>query len=313
MIIPTLPANDVTSSSLVFDIKRYAINDGPGIRVTIFFKGCPLSCIWCHNPESHSPTVQKMYSRDKCIGCEACVDACEQKACILTADGIVTNQELCVLCGKCAEVCPTKATEMSGEQLMVKDIMELISREKSLMDESGGGVTFSGGEPLMHPDLLIPLLEECGSRGIHRCVDTTGLANKELLLQVAAKAELFLFDLKMMNSEKHLNYTGVNNSNILNNLQMLANTDVDIIIRIPLIKDVNDDDQNMNETAEFIAALPGKRREVNLLPFHHAAAKKHKKLGQSYDPSVLGEPTQVRQLEIVDIFKQVGIQASIGG
>ncbi|MBC8374798.1 MAG: glycyl-radical enzyme activating protein [FCB group bacterium] len=301
------------SSSLIFDIKRYAINDGPGIRVTVFFKGCPLSCAWCHNPESHSTVIQKMYSREKCIGCEACVEACEQNACILTSDGIVTNQDLCVLCGKCAEVCPTRATEMSGEQLMINDIIRVISSEKSLMDESGGGVTFSGGEPLMHPDLLIPLLDECGNRGIHRCVDTAGLASAELLMQVAAKTELFLFDLKMIDSEKHLMYTGVNNKNILINLQLLAKTDVDIVIRIPLIKGVNDDDQNIEATAAFIAALPGKTRAVNLLPFHNSAAKKHEKLGQSYDSTLMGEPDQHRQLEIVEIFNGFGVLASIGG
>jgi len=313
LITTTLQAKDQTSSSLIFDIKRYAINDGPGIRVTVFFKGCPLSCVWCHNPESHSKSIQKMYSREKCIGCEACIEACEQNACILTAGGIVTNQDLCILCGKCAEVCPTKATEMSGEQLMIKDIMAVISSEKSLMDESGGGVTFSGGEPLMHPDLLIPLLDECGSRGIHRCVDTTGLASTELLIQIAAKTELFLFDLKMMDSEKHLRYTGVNNTTILNNLQLLAKTDVDIIIRIPLIKDVNDDDQNIQASAKFIAALPGKTREVNLLPFHNSAAKKHEKLGQSYDTTLMDEPDQKRQLEIVEVFNGFGVIASIGG
>ncbi|MBT3575838.1 MAG: glycyl-radical enzyme activating protein [Candidatus Marinimicrobia bacterium] len=304
---------DETSSSLIFDIKRYAINDGPGIRVTVFFKGCPLSCVWCHNPESHSPSIQKMYSQEKCLGCEACVGACEQNACILTSDGIVTNQDLCILCGKCAEACPTKATEMSGEQLPISDIMTIISSEKSLMDDSGGGVTFSGGEPLMHPDLLIPLLDECGSLGIHRCVDTTGLASTELLVQVASKTELFLFDLKLMDSERHLRYTGVNNKTILNNLRLLADLDVDIIIRVPLIEDVNDDDQNIQATAEFIAALPGKTRGVNLLPFHHAAAKKHEKLGHHYDAALLGEPDQKRQLEIVDLFMNFGVSASIGG
>ncbi|MBT3228326.1 MAG: glycyl-radical enzyme activating protein [Candidatus Marinimicrobia bacterium] len=297
----------------MFDIKRYAINDGPGIRVTIFFKGCPLSCVWCHNPESHSSSIQKMYSREKCIGCEACIEACEQMACRLTADGVVTNQDLCILCGKCAEVCPTKATEMSGEQLMIKDIMEVISREKSLMDDSGGGVTFSGGEPLMHPNLLIPLLDECGSEGIHRCVDTTGLASAELLRQVASKAELFLFDLKLMDPERHRTYTGVSNKNILSNLKFLAKTNIEIIIRIPLIRGINDDDQNIQDTAEFIASLPGRVREVNLLPFHNSAAKKHERLGQSFDSELLGEPDQKRQLEIVDIFKGFGISSRIGG
>ncbi len=301
------------SSSLIFDIKRYAINDGPGIRVTVFFKGCPLSCVWCHNPESHSATVQKMYSQEKCIGCEACVAACEQNACILTAGGIVTNTDLCLVCGKCAEACPTKATEMSGDQLLVKDIMALISREKALLVESGGGVTFSGGEPLMHPELLLSLLDVCGHQGLHRCVDTAGLASAERLLEVAERTELFLFDLKLMDSDRHLKHTGVDNKGILANLSLLAETGVDIIIRIPLIKDINDDAQNIRASAEFIAALPGNTRTVNLLPFHNLAAKKHEKLGQFYESSLLGEPSQKRQAQIIDIFGDFGISASIGG
>ena len=165
----------------------------------------------------------------------------------------------------------------------------------------------------MHPNLLLPLLDECGSRGIHRCVDTAGLASAELLKQVASKAELFLFDLKLMDPERHSKYTGVSNHNILDNLKLLAKANVEIIIRIPLIKGINDDDQNIQDTAGFIAALPGKVRKVNLLPFHNSAAKKHERLGQSYDSELLGEPDQKRQLEIVDIFKGFGISSSIGG
>ncbi len=300
-------------SSLVFDIKRYAINDGPGIRVTVFFKGCPLSCVWCHNPESQSSSVQKMYSREKCLGCEACVEVCEQAACVLTPDGIVTSSDLCILCGKCAEVCPSKATEMSGDPLLVEDIMEIIAREKPLLEESGGGVTFSGGEPLMHPDLLLSLLEACGELGIHRCVDTAGMASRELLLEVANNAELFLFDLKMMDSDRHYKYTGVHNRGLLKNLQLLAETDVEIIVRIPLVKDINDDDENIQASALFIAALPGKKRAVNLLPYHDLAVKKHAKLGRDYDSPNLKEPDQERLESIIEIFTQAGLSASVGG
>ena len=300
-------------SSLIFDIKRYAINDGPGIRVTIFFKGCPLSCVWCHNPESQSTSVQKMYTQEKCIGCEACVEACEQNACVLTPEGIVTSTDLCILCGKCAEACPTKATEMSGQKLAVQDIMEIISREKPLLDDSGGGVTFSGGEPLMHPELLIPLLDGCGQMGLHRCVDTSGLASAKRLLEVAEKTDLFLYDLKMMDPDRHLEYTGVSNKSILSNLRLLAKSDVDIIIRIPLIKNINDDNQNIQATAEFIAALPGKALGVNLLPFHNLAAKKHQKMGSHYDSKRFGEPGQKRLDQIIETFAGFGVVASVGG
>ncbi|MBT4034801.1 MAG: glycyl-radical enzyme activating protein [Candidatus Marinimicrobia bacterium] len=299
--------------SLIFDIKRYAINDGPGVRTTVFFKGCPLHCEWCHNPESYSAQKQKLYSKEKCIGCGDCVEACEQHACVLTPEGIKTDTTLCILCGKCAEVCPTKATEMSGELRSVDEIMDVLKRDVPLMEQSAGGVTFSGGEPLMHPELLILLLDECGKMGIHRCIDTSGMSNSELLLEVAEKTELFLFDLKMMDSKQHRKFTGIPNDTILKNLRKLAETDVQIIIRIPLIKDVNDNDDNIQKTAEFIAALPGEPRIVNLLPFHNSAVKKHEKLGQIHDSRPLSEPSAQRQTRIIEIFKTNGIQASIGG
>jgi len=155
---------------LIFDIKPYSINDGPGIRVTLFFKGCPLSCTWCHNPESISPHVQKLYTKKKCIGCEACVEECPENALKLTADGIVTNTDLCTLCGMCAAVCPTLAIEMSGTQMNVAEIMQRVRKEVRTIDESGGGVTISGGEPLMQSDFLIELLDALGSEGFHRAV-----------------------------------------------------------------------------------------------------------------------------------------------
>ena len=159
---------------LIFDIKRYAINDGPGIRVVIFFKGCNLHCAWCHNPESISGRVEKMYSPSKCIRCGTCVAVCSEKAITLTNDGIITDRELCKLCGRCADVCPTKAIEMSGKAMSVSEIMDIIEKERVFFDQSGGGVTFSGGEPLVHSQLLIKILDECGQRGIHRTIDTAG-------------------------------------------------------------------------------------------------------------------------------------------
>ena len=141
-------------SGLIFDIKRYAINDGPGIRATIFLKGCPLHCAWCHNPESISTKIQKMYNRDKCIGCKACEDACPEHACALTREGIVTDLSLCTSCGDCAEVCPTLATEMSGRVVTVEEMVAEMEKERVFFDQSGGGVTVSGGEPLLRPDLI---------------------------------------------------------------------------------------------------------------------------------------------------------------
>lgn len=300
-------------SPLIFDIKRYAINDGPGIRVTIFLKGCSLNCKWCHNPESIPVKQQKMYSSDKCIGSKECIKHCPNDALTLTPQGIVTDTDLCQLCGKCTEVCPTKAIEMAGELMTVEQVMVEIKREVLLMDNSKGGVTFSGGEPLLHHKYLIQLLDACGEEGIHRCIDTSGFADKKVLLEVASKTEHFLYDLKMMDDKKHKKWTSVSNKKILENLTVLAETGVAMNIRIPLIKGVNDDDKNIHESAKFIAALKDNSPIVNILPFHNIAENKYKKLGLVYNKDKMDEPDIKRQNEILDIFKSYNLRAVIGG
>jgi pyruvate formate lyase activating enzyme len=299
--------------TLIFDVKRYAINDGPGVRITIFLKGCHLTCDWCHNPESQSAYTQKMYTESKCIGCRQCVDACPQDACTLTPKGIVTDPEACLLCGTCAEVCPTKATEMSGAEMSVEHIMEMIKKETLLMDQSAGGVTFSGGEPLMHHEFLLQLLDECGKEGIHRCVDTTGFGATEVLMKVAKKTDYFLYDLKMMDSAKHKKYTGVANEGILKNLQTLAASGAEINIRIPLIKGVNDDEENIQQSAAFIASLAGDKKQINILPYHNIAAKKYEKLGQIYHQGIMAEPDEDRQQYVLEVFESYGLKVIIGG
>ncbi len=299
--------------ALIFDIKPYAINDGPGIRITIFLKGCPLSCDWCHNPESQSSDVQKMYTGSKCIGCGECVKACEQKACKLTPNGIVTDPGACILCGKCAEVCPTKATEMSGELMTFNEILSRIEKERTFFNQSNGGVTFSGGEPLMHSGFLIKLLDACGEKKIHRVVDTTGFAKTSTLLEVAKRTDHFLYDLKMMDDKKHKKYTGVSNKKILKNLQILAKTGASINIRIPLIKGVNDDDENIEQTAAFVKALAGEKKIINLLPYHKIASAKYKKLGMEFSDKEMSEPSEETLQQIIKKFEAHGLEAMIGG
>jgi len=297
----------------IFDIKRYAINDGPGIRIVIFLKGCNLNCDWCHNPESISTESERMYSPAKCIQCGTCVMACPEKALTLTPEGIITDDELCKMCGKCAEVCPTKAIEISGHPMSVTEIMNEIEKERVFFDQSGGGVTFSGGEPLLQSKILIELLDECSKRRIHTAVDTAGLANTEIILDVAKRTDLFLYDLKMMDSERHRKWVGVPNEKILENLKAVAATGAKIIIRIPLIGGVNDDAENMESTARFVAALSGEKKEVNLLPYHKIAQTKYQKLGRPDEFQLLEEPTKEAQLQAIAIFQEYGIKASIGG
>jgi pyruvate formate lyase activating enzyme len=299
--------------SLIFDIKRYAINDGPGIRVVVFFKGCNLHCAWCHNPESISSDIEKMYAPSKCIKCGSCVDACPENAITLTHKGIVTNPDICKMCGKCAEVCPTKAIEMSGKEMSVSEIMDTIEKERVFFDQSGGGVTFSGGEPLIHTKMLIDLLEKCGKRGIHRAVDTAGNVSTETILNVAKQTDLFLYDLKIMDSVLHRKWINSGNEKILHNLKAIAVAGASIIIRIPIIGGVNDTEENIRHTARFISELAGDKKEVHLLPYHNIARHKYMKLGRPDDFETLHEPDTKTLERAITIFGEYGIKTSVGG
>lgn len=298
---------------MIFDIKRYAINDGPGIRITLFMKGCPLSCVWCHNPEGISSRKQKLYTKKKCIGCRTCVDNCLQKALVLTSGGIVTDRERCNLCGTCAVVCPTKAMEISGMDYSVDYLMKEIEKETVFMDRSEGGVTFCGGEPLLHPDMLLELLRRCGELGIHRAVDTTLYAKPEVVRKVMADTELFLVDLKQMDSVKHKLYCGVDNALILSNLRVIAEAGLEFLIRIPLIEGMNADEENITRSAEFLSSLPWQHPIVNLLPYHDIGKNKHDKLGTIYNPDQY--PMKSPSKEIIqcatDIFGRFGIEVKM--
>jgi pyruvate formate lyase activating enzyme len=301
----------IHSDNLIFDIKRYAINDGPGIRVVVFFKGCNLHCSWCHNPESISAKPEKMYSAAKCIRCGTCVAVCPETAITLDSEGITTDDNRCTLCGKCAGVCPTKAIEMSGKTMSVAEIMEIIRKERPFFDQSGGGVTFSGGEPLLHPLLLKELLIECGKSGIHRAIDTAGNVKTETLLEIAKNTDLFLYDLKVMDAGLHEKWIGVKNDLILRNLISLAETGTTIIIRIPVISGVNDNEDNIRKTAHFIRKLQGEIKTVNLLPYHGIARNKYMKLGKQDAFETLPEPDKETLDSITTWFSEEGIIATV--
>lgn len=301
--------------SLIFDIKRYSINDGPGIRITIFFKGCPLSCAWCHNPKGISVRSQKMYTHKRCLGCGICIRRCPVTALSLTGEGIHTDPHMCRLCGICTDNCPANAMEMSGIPYTVEELMRGIKKEAIFMDQSGGGVTFCGGEPLMHAGILIELLKRCGKQEIHRAVDTTLFASQETVEQVMQHTDLFLVDLKHMDTEKHRKFCGVPNERILSNIELLAAAGRPMIIRIPLIEGVNTDPENMWRTTTFIGRLPGEKKVVQLLPYHDIGKGKHEKLGSLYNPQhfSMSCPEQTTQENWLDMLQQAGIDASIGG
>jgi len=287
-------------------------------------KGCALRCQWCHNPESQSPEVQKLYTVSKCVGAKDCIEICPNNALTMTTEGIATDYELCQLCGKCADACPAKAIEMSGKMYSITDLLEIIERERVHIDQSGGGVTFSGGEPLMHPEFLIEMLKACGDRGFHRTVDTCGFAPTGTLLEVAKHTDLFLYDLKMMDPEQHKKWTGVDNVRILKNLKILAEAGSNINIRIPFIRNVNTQEEEIIKMAQFIASLPWKTNDseiaihrkrplVNILPYHDIARGKYDKLHMEYNHELMQEPTQDELNNVIDIFSKYGLEAEIGG
>ena len=299
--------------SLIFDIKRYAINDGPGIRITLFMNGCPLSCIWCHNPEGIRNGKDKLYTAKKCLGCGTCLKACPNGALTLAPEGIITDKQKCVLCGRCAEECPAMAIEISGTEYTAEYLMHEIEKEIPFMDQSGGGVTFCGGEPLLHPEFLIDILKRCGQQGIHRAVDTTLLARKETVDEVMRNCELLLIDLKSMDSTVHQTFCDVPNELILENIRRVAEADFPYYIRIPLIEGVNADEKNIKLSAEFLASLPRHPEIINLLPYHDIG--KHAKLGSIYNPKgyKMQTPSEEVQQQCIQILTDYGLKATIGG
>lgn len=294
---------------IVFDIKHYAIHDGPGIRTTVFLKGCPLDCPWCHNPESKSMETEFMWIPDRCIGCGACVEACPSGA-ISFKKSPVIDEEKCVQCGGCIDACYTEALKQVGKEMSVSEVMAEIEKDRIFHDESDGGVTFSGGEPLAQPVFLKELLIECKKRGIHTTIDTGGLIESKTLEDISDLVDLWLFDLKHMDSKTYQEVIGVPNELILENLMQLAGRNV--WIRMPLILGFNDRLDNVKATAEFMKEHGF--NEINILPYHKAGSEKTPRLLSCKGTTKLYEPPSDGKLEeISELFGSYGIIVKIGG
>ncbi len=299
-------------SGIVFDFKKYSIHDGPGIRTTVFLKGCPLSCWWCHNPESISPQPAVLYRPERCIGCGACLKACPCGAIAATPEGFFADPSRCTGCGACADSCPSTARERVGRLMTSEEVLTVIRKDIPFYDESGGGATFSGGEPLLQPEFLWELLEGCRKSQIHTAVDTTGFAHTAVLLETARLTDLFLYDIKHMDPGKHKLYTGVDNTLILENLKALTDSGARVAIRIPLIPGINDDEENLRQTGRFVAALKGVV-SVHLLPYHAAGRNKYAKWKIAYRLPETLPPSAEAQEAAAENLKSFGLNVLIGG
>jgi len=299
-------------NGVIFDIRKYSIHDGPGIRTTVFFKGCPLRCWWCHNPEGQDVEPELVYRKSRCIGCGECSKSCKREAILLLAQSISVDREKCVPCNNCSRACSSDALSIVGKQMSAKEILEEIEKDRTFYEESGGGVTFSGGEPLMQPDLLNALLSGCKERAIHTVVDTCGFAQYEIIDRIRDKVDLFLYDIKTMDCRKHRKYTGASNKQILKNLKNLAESGSSIVISFPIIPGINDDDKNVTRTAKFISSLPN-IQQVNLLPYHRAGIEKYKNLDKPYKLSKIQPPSNQRIKSVKERIETYGIRVGIGG
>lgn len=305
---------------IIFNIQRYTINDGPGIRTEIFMKGCPLKCRWCSNPESQRAAMEPGVYSSKCISedkCGLCITACRQQA-LLFAGGSIAgiDRSRCISCMKCAAACPAEAVRAWGEKMSLGEVMAVIEKDRGFYEKSGGGVTVSGGEPLVQKEFTRSILKACCETGIQTCLESTFCTDWETVEAAAEYADLLISDIKHMDSDVHKKYTGAGNEKILANLKRLAACGHDMILRIPVIPGINDDMENIIKTADYIEDNIGDRlRVLQLLSFMRMGEEKCLSLGRTYEMGSLEfdrEEFQQRVEDIAAYFNSRGIHCTVG-
>ena len=301
------------ATGTMFDLQRYSIHDGQGIRTILFLKGCPLSCLWCANPESQSSQRQLMHYTSRCISCFRCLELCPQ--CALSMDfetrQLDIDEEKCNLCGDCEEFCFQSALAPVGRTMTVADVLDVVERDRAFYDGSGGGITISGGEPLMQPEFSAAVLAACKRIGVGTAMETCGFQRWERAWPALQLVDEVLLDIKAMDSALHKTLTGVPNELILDNARRLAQCHGNVTIRVPVVPGCNDSEENIRQIAAFTAEIGLKN--LHLLPYHRMGQKKYEYLGMTYALDELNPPTPERMQMLRDVVAGYGLEVQIGG
>ena len=301
----------------IFDIQKFSIQDGPGIRTLIFFKGCPLGCLWCSNPESQRKEIELMHYEDRCALCGKCAEACPSGNITLvkSVSGIVhkIDRKKCKGRGECVKACPNDALKLVGYAKNAEEIFSIILEDYLFYLNSNGGVTLGGGEPTMQPDLALTLLKKCKKYDIHTAIETCGYTEWKVLEALSEYLDLIFFDIKHMSPDIHKKITGVSNEKILNNAIKVLEREVPIVIRIPIIKGINDNEENLTNTMEFLKKnnKKGKIQRIELLPYHKLGINKYKKLAMTYELEDLQRPSQTSLNEAELLVSSFGFLSKI--
>lgn len=297
---------DQEPSGTIFNIQHFSTEDGPGIRTTVFMKGCPLRCQWCHNPEGLRFSPEIIWYKEKCIGCLDCLESCQQKAIVKAEEGLITDEARCQLCGACLEACPAGARERVGRVLSVSEVVAELEKDRPFYEQSGGGITVGGGEPLSQHLFVENLLARCRDASLHTALDTSGLAPFPVLESVARHADLVLFDLKHSDRTVHQAFCGVDPQPIFDNLRKIGNGGPLIWVRIPIIPGINDRPEILHSLAELIKPLNRVER-VDLLPYHPLGKDKYRRFRMSYPLNDLQAPSSSEIDSIRKIFREHGL------